>query len=1011
MRDLFSLALVSSHFHTFASEFLYHDVHIRPPNDHEPHTHRTADLRNSLPGVLDTLTTSDYNYASHIRHFAIGNACGDLCSGSVGSNTPHKLDSFSCRMINTLMTMSMRKTKGLEIFHWDMNIEMSPVLFKALHDIPTLVNLRVRLHPGPSIYRRPPKKQNSAAAIQQPPSTGPVTLSATTYFPPPGNSHQFPNVAVPQTQPPAQLITNFMPPAVLDVSSYTEAAQMNQALHLVTQPQHSIQPHHGDYTMHELFPSLPINVNPGHFNSPASNPNGASVPPRAGSATFSGLKKLQRLSVLDIDDLSIVHELRACIRDCARTLTELELGFSNALRFKADEGLHTHGSSPVAQAGFMAINNANNNHVTAPNAWAGGENYYPDIVDWTEPEENVPNFTSGYDAGLGAGGPAAAGGAGPSTMPPGSTFSTATNAAQHNKAWRTELARREQDLALAYILGIDPRTLLPEKGATATGEATQTGKQAEAKGKGKAVEGEAKADPEKKQEASFDVQTLTDTFLEAIRSTTVDIDGTPGEEALARFTKVAEQYLAARSATAAPEPSAPAPFVSEPFGSASGSCSGPSSALEPAPVSSPTDEDVSIFKDKTSASSQKKARREADASRDMLPEDIDIEAPEGQLDLHPNDAPGDRDADEEQVETETQSKVTSKMVAHKSQDSPELPDKSKEKTPAIVSSDLVTDYALKTRGIQLKKLACHLIPVKASVLAKVIDISCLVRLTLLEVGPQATIWNWIAKENREKSLPLREVYSDDVSRAFLKCMSELNKLKRLYLLKDKSLGGQSGGAQSSAPITPPGLEDIHRFILQKHAKTLEVLSLHNNGSQDWDLDETTIRFLAKRAHCLQELAASMNMATVHMLLRCVSGFRALRAFHLLHLRNDDTCVWVMQEIRRFLVDTLSHYPHLPLTYLATEGAHAVDRIVRVDVQAKKSKQQPAESPSGGSKTQAEKTESQKTANKSGDGADDDNDDDIDNGMFYLTELTLESEFMCNVSGVSIFSHEIMTGML
>ncbi|KAL1900477.1 hypothetical protein Sste5346_002197 [Sporothrix stenoceras] len=1072
--DLLSLARVSSQLHRFATEFLYHIIHLCPPNDREPHTHRAVDFRNNLPVVLQTLAASDYDYASHIRHFVIGNVCDNVFSASVGSNRPHTLDDFTCRMLNTLMIMSMRRAQGLESFHWNMNVEISPVLFKALHDMRALVKLRVRLHSGPSIYVRPPKKKYVAVGEHQPSSSAPVTLSATTYFPPPGNTHQFANFVVPPaTQPPTALIidsTQMAPqPANIQVPTTAEETQINHALHLMMQPQYGIQPHHGDYIMHELFPGLPINV--AYSNASASY--GASIPPRVGTATFSGFENLRRLSVLDIDDLCIASELRACVHKCARTLNELELGFSCALRLKTHEHAQSNGSSPVTQTAISNLpninTNVNNGQNSVPGAWAVP--FHPNLANmagYTDNLDDLSNFGGAGGGGFGAGDP------GPSSS--SAAFPAASNAVTQNKMIRMELARREQGLVLAYILGNDLRNPPPEQQGTTEsreGETTQPDQQADAKGKGKAVEAETEAgvdaEAKKKKEGSLDVKALTSSFLAAIKTAAAEIEGTPGEEALARFTKVAQEYLAARSAAVVSEPSTQEPSVGEASDSDPGSSSesGPNAESKSTPITESSDNDTSLFKDddtSTSSSSHKSVRQEADAGRDMVPEDINIEAPEGQLDLHPDDVPDDiptdKGADEEQAEEESEaepqaepeadpeSKATPEAMTPKPQEEAEMSENAKGKQPVAATSDNVADYALKTRGLKLKKLSCHLIPVKASVLATAIDLGCLVKITLLDVGPQATIWNWIAKENHEKCLPLSQVYTDDVSRAFLKCMSELSHLKRLYLLKHKGIHGQPDSvhsAQTSATMPTPGLEDIRHFILNKHARTIEVLSLRNETSHDWDLDEATIRYLAGRAHCLQELAVSMNMTAVHMLLRCLSGFRALKALHLVHVRNDDTCVWVMQEIRRFLVDTLSHYPHLPLTYLATENVHTLDRIVRKDAHGRsyvrrvtgtattgktkmetklKAQQKPTASPSDNNTTEAKVAKSKDSvkdvmamiwaAGPDGGNTDepgDGNNDGDDDGMFLAAEFMLESQFMCNVPGVSIFSPEVINGVL
>lgn len=58
-----------------------------------------------------------------------------------------------------------------------------------------------------------------------------------------------------------------------------------------------------------------------------------------------------------------------------------------------------------------------------------------------------------------------------------------------------------------------------------------------------------------------------------------------------------------------------------------------------------------------------------------------------------------------------------------------------------------------------------------------------------------------------------------------------------------------------------------------------------------------------------------------------SGLVNLRALHILHFKNNDTCIWVMREIRRFIVDNLSHHPELKLEWIAMEDEQ-VDRVIR-----------------------------------------------------------------------------------
>lgn len=59
----------------------------------------------------------------------------------------------------------------------------------------------------------------------------------------------------------------------------------------------------------------------------------------------------------------------------------------------------------------------------------------------------------------------------------------------------------------------------------------------------------------------------------------------------------------------------------------------------------------------------------------------------------------------------------------------------------------------------------------------------------------------------------------------------------------------------------------------------------------------------------------------------LSGLVSLRAINILRFRNSDTCIWVMRELLKFIVDNLSHHPELKLEWIAMEDDR-VDRVVR-----------------------------------------------------------------------------------
>lgn len=60
----------------------------------------------------------------------------------------------------------------------------------------------------------------------------------------------------------------------------------------------------------------------------------------------------------------------------------------------------------------------------------------------------------------------------------------------------------------------------------------------------------------------------------------------------------------------------------------------------------------------------------------------------------------------------------------------------------------------------------------------------------------------------------------------------------------------------------------------------------------------------------------------------LAGLVSLRALHIAQLRNEDTCVWVMRETKKFLIDNLSHHPHLKLEWISIDDDDRVERLIR-----------------------------------------------------------------------------------
>lgn len=168
------------------------------------------------------------------------------------------------------------------------------------------------------------------------------------------------------------------------------------------------------------------------------------------------------------------------------------------------------------------------------------------------------------------------------------------------------------------------------------------------------------------------------------------------------------------------------------------------------------------------------------------------------------------------------------------------------------------DYLRETRGLALRSLSIYLIPVKASVLSRAVDLRALHRLTLLNVGNQAPIWALLCKENAEAPLPLRKISTDNVSFFFLALVSQLEEVHELFMLERDA----KSKPESFAPRTRTTIDDIRKLVLKKHMPTLRRLMIKNFYDTIWDVNEKTILLMCRQGRKLEELACSMNVRSI-----------------------------------------------------------------------------------------------------------------------------------------------------
>lgn len=181
--------------------------------------------------------------------------------------------------------------------------------------------------------------------------------------------------------------------------------------------------------------------------------------------------------------------------------------------------------------------------------------------------------------------------------------------------------------------------------------------------------------------------------------------------------------------------------------------------------------------------------------------------------------------------------------------------KEKTRRSAATTEETMQEYIRTKHGFHLEELYLYLIPIKASTMARGLDLSCLKQLTLLNVGPQAGFWTLLDKIQKESEpLKLQYLHTDDVSLAFLNCVANLNKVTDLFLMKRNSKEADSSNSKPYAPLV-----DIRLLALRKHIGTLKRLMIMNNDDESWDLDSKTMRLLTVKGEGLVELAMSSGI--------------------------------------------------------------------------------------------------------------------------------------------------------
>ncbi|KAF5009024.1 hypothetical protein FDECE_4738 [Fusarium decemcellulare] len=958
--DLICCALVSRHFHELASAQLYRSFNILFPDDDDVRFESPID---GLAGGLDTFTTSEYNYAKHLRELSM-----DTVSTGVKAEHAYKpyLYSASCgKFLNTLLYLTLKKAKSLETFRWNIRVELSRPVYRELHKIKTLTKFHIRMQAGETYYITPP----------------PLPLALDDL--PPVSTHW----------------ADIPPPPPPPVFSAPLAGSVTSAPVLSASPP-------------SLLPASK------QFLKSKAGKRGSMVqePP-----TLSGFKKLKSLSVLDIDNLDLVTELKACVRNSSSTLTELHLSLSDSLALQARR--------PPPDSD-------------------------PDDSDVDDEFQVVP-----------------------------ASQSTSFDASGPAKTFRSQEERKLQEAILGRIFDVEPfiakKTILHQSPRDAAcnqedGQATDVNGTSEDPREEfvssiRNVSTRLMSHINGTRDFSTTQQDILDVIAKAARKyvdscelASQRSDGPSGSGSAApkdgQEQKQQEQQ---------PEQAGPSnPEIKDSLDLPDRSRGkNPSDEVSPDDIEiehldtvedldEESDEQVKDSDDKqpevaaqnelqetSEAGSSSEATAKPSAATDLTPRlnkaymtlqvqrsnyetllsnllQLQVETDVLVKRLKALRAEGNGSALSQLKDAEAELRELSKSIHDIRHEikvaeaeiqivQSQLPNKLTEDNVDSVRRS-IDEYIRDTRGIGLETLGVHLIPVKASVLSRALDLRCIKNLTLLNVGNQGPIWTLLSKENKVHPLALRSVFTDNVSTAFLNCMAQLEELHDLFMLERSA----KYKPESFAPRTTVTIDQIRRLVLKRHMPTLKRLMIKDeSNSSGWDANQKAMILICNRGVQLEELALSMNIHAVHAFMQYFAGLINLRAINILRFRNNDTCIWVMREILNFIVDNLSHHPELKLEWIAMEDDR-LDRVIR-----------PSDTPEEGVKRR-DKGKEKAIANPhhndsalpvlpswGSDSESDEDDDDASNCGRRLRLKTVGVLQFYEVWGVKIFDKEIRTGRL
>ncbi|KAI9870785.1 MAG: hypothetical protein M1830_003810, partial [Pleopsidium flavum] len=898
--DLIALALVSKHFHNLASARLYRVLKFSLMD--------IGDIGygsqiSRLTSGLETLVASRRDYAKYIKELQLGvPGPEDRAWRNPSDNV------LSGRLLNTLLLLTLKKARALETFKWNLRIELSRPVFKALHDIEGIQHIRIRLQVGSPLYVEPQPLPLSTFGTDDTPLLNPSNVSSI-----------FSLKVMKQSPKPAKASDG--PPTFSGFKELSSLAVLDMdTLDYIPELAKCVMSSACTLKRLELSISETLALRARKHGAPQDSDDETdpdidenenvwvAPPPLPPPPAALGLGPLPQSSEADIRKERLAQE------NLLARIFGLENMSSEAQNLDKEAEAVAAKPKEDAQKAFLKDLKSVMSKLIIATSSQNGSNFKPqkalDMVEKAaEKYLNAADKTEGNSSKK----------TGKSLSHGGKKDTTKKKLAGSQK-----LSAMENSLGAVSSsseLKAEMAALYPSQYASPLPKSSQFAPSGHNKGLNKSpmFSGD-----------SWDMDSLDISIGPSTIPKKPDHHGSDSGNVLLQWADAYHMTGEDPEATAKAMSKGKAKLVdvSEPIPSPERSEGNEDDSDGPGLFDQPTN----AIKPSTRLQGEMAAADDIDISHpdaDAVDEGEDQEIDDS-FDIATDDKTEGTSRAEEQVKSPVSPTLTNgttvsgdfpqRMIDSKADSRVEFatsaPDMQVTDAAKFSPDQAMQDYVRFAHGLPLEVLALYLIPIKASILARAVDLSILKSITLLNVGPQGGFWSVMAKTNLDIPLQLKSIHTDNVTMSFLSCVSGLVGLTELFILERST----KARVESLAPNTVVGIEDIRRRALKKHMKTLKKLMIKNENDSDhsWDINGKTIRLITARGGNLAELA--------HLFMQYLSGLKSLHALHVLNFRSDDTCIWVFRELRKFIVDNISHHEDMKIEFLALKDS--LSRLAR-----------------------------------------------------------------------------------